>query len=349
MSSLKFNDCNSFELLINNKKIYIINFGEIHGRDSKINFSIFNNYKTMFYVEQPFRIFNKQIRYTYFKKINSKRTTKQRQKNNITTYSSEGYNNMYYLNLYFANWFKENNYKFDDNNDKQLINKSKPYNKLWNYCPCEYRDGNEFFYNFTEPLYILLHYYLIYKHYNNFKEDINDFMKFNYNEPFDFLKIKIMPYNEFKNIIINAINKFTYYDTLPFNDKIYKKIHSLLIKYYNKPEYDQFFEKPNFKNLELYFKGINLSEMTIDLFNIITFFNYEKELTKYKSIINFIKFYYDYMIYSLFPCGIDIYFISPYDIMLFINLNKNLTKYDYHVIYNGTFHRFIFQYYLNFI
>lgn len=349
-SLYKVNDCNVYKIQNSktNKNIYIINYGEIHGEDTKVNFKIFDKYNTMFYVEQPFRLFNKNFKYKYFKKINSKSTTKRRQKNGQFTYSPLGYDNMYYLNIYFSKWFKDNNYTFNDKNDKQIISKSKQYNTLWNYCPCEYRDNNEFFYDFTEPLYQLLQYYIFHIKYNNFNQNINNFLLENINNNINCLKLRIPPYNIFKQKIIDAIN-VNKYDTLPYNETVYKKIHNLLTKYYNKKEFIIFVENPTFNNLDLYFKKINLSLMTIDLFNIITFFYYENNLIKYKSITEFIKYYYDYLIYSVFPINLRPFIISPYDIILYINLNENITKYEYHIIYNGTFHRYIFQYYLSFM
>ncbi len=348
-SSYKFNDCNTYQLIVNNKKIYIINFGEIHGEDSKINFKVFDNHKTMFYIETPFKLFNKQFKYKYFKKINSPSITKIRKQNNIQIYSPDGYNNIYYINKYFAYWFKKNNYKFNDKNDNNVINRCNPYNKLWNYCPCEFRDGTECFYAFTEPLYQLLYYYLRHIQYaEDFNLSIDEFLKQEIDNDISCLKLRIPSYDIMKQEFIKAINS-NKYDMLKFNDKIYRKIYLLLVKYYNNLNYRNYVNNPTFKNLDKLFKNINLTDMTIDLFNIITFFYYEDKLKKYPSIIEFIKYYYEVMIYSMTPYYLANYIIGPYDIILYINLNDNLQNYEYHVIYNGTFHRYIFQSYINFM
>ncbi len=345
-----FLDCNNYRLIDkNNKIINIINFGEAHGLDSKLDIMKFKDLKSCFYVEEPMRLFKKYYNYPVFIKHGSKKDIEYRKKSNMSIFNSKGYHNIYHLKKYFAYYYKKNKYIFEDKDDQKLVNESNPYNKLWEYCPCDYRDGIGYLQYCCYLLEIILLYYLRYTNIFN-----KDFIK---NNQFDkYLKLSGYNIKYFKEYInpksFEEFEQFhkKYQDKHPpYNKQILQEIYKLLKKYFN-TNYYKFINNFNENNLNEYFKNINITQMSIDLFNIQTYFYYIDDLKKYKCIYEFINYYYNYYV-KIYKDILNYYIqpISCYDIILYINLHKNLNKYDYHVIYNGDQHRFIFSIYIDFL
>jgi len=345
-----FLDCNNYKLIDkNNNIINIINFGEAHGLDPKFDINIFNNLKTCFYVETPIRLFKKHFTYPFFVKHGSKKDIKYRKKAGMDIWNSKGYNNVYYIKKYFSYYYKNNNYTFEDKDDQRIINESKPFNKLWGYYPCDYRDGVAYYQYQCELLNMILDYYL------TSKNELNkDFIQ---NNPFN-TYINYYGYDnidKFKIIIPKTLEEFeqehkndkdTNYNP-PYNKEILEEIYKLLKKYFN-INYYKFINSQNSDNLNEYFKNIDIAQMSIDLFNIQTYLYYKDDVKKYNCIYEFINYYYN----SYLKVCKNYFNYKPiwiYDIILYINLHKNLNKYDYHVIYNGSAHTFLFSMYIDFL
>lgn len=76
-----------------------------------------------------------------------------------------------------------------------------------------------------------------------------------------------------------------------------------------------------------------------------TFFIYKKEINY--IILSFIKFYSTYLLYTnnaqLIFNGNDLSF----DLMIYINFNKDFEKYDNYILYCGDNHRILFDLYIN--
>ena len=107
-------------------------------------------------------------------------------------------------------------------------------------------------------------------------------------------------------------------------------------------DYYEFIKNPSNENLEKYFKKIKFSTLITDMFNVLTYFYYEKDIS-----INLIKFF-DY--YEAIR-GICKPPICAYDIILFINFMKNVnkSKNEIHVIYNGLRHKVLFNYFYSYM
>ena len=341
---LKVINTSSYRLVKNNKCYDIINYGEIHGFDSKINFNIFKDNKTCFYTETFINSYQKNYMYEYFIKSNSKKHLKEAENfnNSIGVRPKTGYNNLYHLQKYFAYFYKKNGFNFLNEQDKKIVEKSKPYNKLWNYFPCDCRENyDKSFHTMNSLLYTILTYYV--------------FKKMEYPKSFDYFinnkdneRFKIDDFKQYTKINIKPENLKNYYNALKEkfnlytfkNDEMFVKISDVYKKYFNK-DYDNFINDNSDENLNNYFKNINLTEMMLDLFNVQTYFYYENILIKYKSITDFLNNYFEFG-YKTSHKGI----ITFYDILLYINLNNNLEKAEYHVIYNGDFHRQLFNMYI---
>ena len=273
------------------------------------------------------------------------------------------YDNRYHLAKYFGKWYLDHGYKFDDDttipedlkdcmkSDLTIASKHKKYNKLWDLCPCDYR-SHIFFGVFTELISILQHYYLYLLKYNDGKHDLVNFRMYMFENYDAFMEEFITKIPEtFEGFIIplkEEVERYKIYDILPLNEETedqYKKIYDILDKYINNENYQNIISKPSIENITIYFKGLDLAQLTIDIFNVNTCFYFEEDLKKYPDIIEFIKFYYKQFKNSILfgPCN-----ITSYDIILFISLNKNIEKYNYHVIYNGNFHFELFKYYMLF-
>ena len=283
-------------------------------------------------------------------------------KNNSTKITP--YDNRYHIAKYFGKWYLDNGYKFDDDStipedlkdcmksDLTIASKHKKYNKLWDLCPCDYR-SNVFFYSFTGLISILQQYYLyILKSINskNFCCSFRKYMFINFDVFMEeFITETPNTFEGFINPIKEEFERYKKYDVLPLNEiteqNQYKRIFGILDKYMNNENYQKIIKDPSTENITNYFKGLDLAQLTIDIFNVNTCFYFEEDLKKYPDIIEFIKFYYHQFEKSILygPCD-----ITSYDIILFINLNKNIEKYNYHVIYNGLFHFELFKYYMLF-
>ena len=378
---------NIYRFKINDKIIHIINYGELHSQAPKLDISIYKNLKTCFYLEYPMRIFNKNVDYIYFKNLNPKKKqkpvktyylrslTKNKSKSNLTKLTpkqrlhkksskNKPYDNRYHLAKYFGKWYLDHGYKFEDDttipldlkdvmkSDLSIASKHKTYNKLWDLCPCDYR-SNVFFGQFTELISILQHYYLYLLKYNDGEHNLVNFKQFmfeNYNVFIEEFITKIPDtFEKFINPIIELSESYKKYDILPFNETTlsnqYKRIFEILTKYMSNEKYQKIISYPSIENIIDYFKDIDLTQLTIDMFNVNTCFYFEEDLKKYPNIIEFIKLFYSQFKKSILfgPCNISIY-----DIILFINLNKNIEQYNYHVIYNGVFHFELFKYYMIF-
>ena len=370
---------NIYRFKVNNKLIHIINYGERHYQAPKLDFSIYKNKKTCFYLEYPMRIFNKNIDFIYFKNLNPKKkqlpikTYYLRNKSKNKTRSKQrlhkqSYDNRYHLAKYFGKWYLDHDYKFMDDttipqdlkdimkSDLSIALKYKKYNKLWDLCPCDYR-SNVFFGQYTDLITYLQHYYLCLLKYNDGKHHLDNFKKFMFDNYDVFIEELITKIPDTFEDFINPIKEVyeTYkkcniiFDILQFNETTlsnqYKKIFEILTKYMSNEKYQKIVSKPSIENIINYFKDINLTQLTIDMFNVNTCFYFEEDLKKYPDIIEFMNFYYNQFEKSILfgPSNITIY-----DIILFINLNKNIEKYNYHVIYNGVFHFELFKYYMLF-
>jgi len=378
---------NIYRFKINNRLIHIINYGERHYQAPKLDLSIYKNRKTCFYLEYPMRIFNKNVDFIYFDNLNPKKkqylpktyylrslsknkssfnsrlnsSPKQRLHKKSTKIVS--YDNRYHLAKYFGKWFLDNGYKFDDDSiipkdlkdvmksDLTVASKHKKYNKLWDLCPCDYRN-NVFFFSFTGLISILQQYYLYLLKSINSKNlcSFRKYMFINFDVFMEEFITKIPEtFESFINPIKEEFERYKKYDVLPLNEETeqnqYKKIFSILNKYMNNEKYQNIIKDPSTENIVDYFKGLDLAQLTIDIFNVNTCFYFEEDLKKYPDIIEFIKFFYHQFEKSILfgPCD-----ITSYDIILFINLNKNIEKYNYHVIYNGNFHFELFKYYMLF-
>jgi hypothetical protein len=298
----------------------------------KLDLSKFKNKKCYFYVETSMRLYNLKFDRPYFIKNGSKKDVKYRKENDMYIWSSEGYDNIYKLNMMFANYFSK--YKFTDSNDKKIIEKSKPITENWKFIPCDYRDGIGVYHHKCNLLECLIEYYYIYP-----KTDFKTFIGyFNYKiQDFNFNIPHLM---QLEDYIENLEDK-------PKNDRLKnEKIIKYLKKYFN-ADYYKFVNKPTIENLKKYFDKINLTELTIDMFNVRTYFYYEKDIND--LIIDFLNWFYEIM-KSKSNLLID-YGISVYDIILFINFNKNFnqSKNEIHIMYNGDNHRYIFNFYISYV
>ncbi len=374
---------NVYRFNINDRIIHIVNYGEIHYQAPKLDLSVYEDKKTCFYLEYPFRIFNKRVDFIYFSNLNPKKksslvkTCCLQSKTKVTTTKLspkerlhkkiKPYDNRYHISKHFGKWYLNKGYIFNDDttipldlkdkmkSDLTIATKYESYNELWDLCPCDYRHKcNSIFGIITDLINILQHYYLYILKYNDGSHTLVDFKQYmfiNYDIPSIEIFLTKIPktFEEFFSPIKSDPDYFKVYDLLPITEKTendqYKRIYEILVKYVNNDKYQNIIENPSIDNIMNYFKDMDLTQLTIDIFNVNTCFYYEEDLKKYPDIIEFINMFYSlYHKTILFgPCN-----ITSYDIILLINLNKNIEKYDYHVIYNGLFHCELFKYYMLF-
>ena len=261
-------------------------------------------------------------------------------------YCDFGYDNFYNLRLNFSYYYKKNNYKFSNEKDKEIIKNSKPYNKLWGYCPCDLRKNS--FCKYFRCLTYLIKYYIIinldiYKS-NYYKKLFKKHFK-NFNFQIELPKT----FKKFKQVYIEQQSKITN-DYPEDNDKLYLKIYKIIKKYFNE-DYFNIVKNKNNKNVKRYFSKFNITDMIIDLFNVYTYFYYEKDLQLFYVIYQFIDYLFKVNYKSnLMFIKSNYWLIVPiYDLVLYINLLKNLQKYDYHVIYNGSNHTRLFDIFILFL
>jgi len=349
---------NIYRFNINDRIIHIVNYSEIHYQAPKLDLSVYEDKKTCFYLEYPFRIFNKRIEFIYFSNLNPK---EERLHKKI-----KPYDNRYHIAKHFGKWYLNKGYIFNDDStipldlkdkmksDLTIATKYDTYNELWDLCPCDYRHKcNSIFGIITDLISILQHYYIYILTYNDGKHTFVDFKQYmfiNYDTTLEIFLTEIpKTFEEFINPIKSDPDYFKVYDYLPITEETeknqYKRIYEILVKYVNNDKYQNIIKNPSIYNIMNYFKDIDLTQLTIDIFNVNTCFYFEQDLKKYPDIIEFINMFHNlyYKTILFGPCN-----ITSYDIILFINLNKNIEKYDYHVIYNGLFHCELFKYYMLF-
>ena len=336
------------------KIINIINIGEYHYKTPELNLDLFKDKKTCFYVETYNYIFNKKFNYSLFQDDNE--------------YEYEGFKhftNINRLNNIFSYYYKQNNYEFIDEYDKKIINNSNPFNKLWNFLPCDYRYIkyiDDYFYCIMS----LYYYYILI---------INNVIKYNKNyiekrkDAFEHIKEVINSYHisttleeikhEFNNIdkykmITDFLHIKDCYEIPIINDNIIIKIHQTIKKYYNE-DYFRIIEDFSDENIIKYFDLINKGEFMIDMFNLRTYFYFEDKLNKYDCIKQFLNYYCNYylkdklnLLDTFMPYMITL--LCPiYDIGLYINFCDNFQNYDYNVIYSGDVHRELFDIFIKFL
>jgi len=244
---------------------------------------------------------------------------------------------------YFSYYYKKHNYEFISDYDKEIITNCKPYNELWKFCPCDYRfillyRNNKYFY----CMFKLIKYYLLLNHSCMNKNKINNCLNKLKNED---LNIKIPEtLEDFKKEYLIFFSDYLN------NDEIYYKIYNIFKKYYNE-KYFNIITDINIKSINKYFSKFKINQIIIDFFNILTWFYYEKDLDKFIVIKKFIKYIYNIyfknnlLIFNIpYECILIIY-----DIILYINIFKNIDKYKYHIIYNGNAHLKLFNEFMLFL
>lgn len=102
----------------------------------------------------------------------------------------------------------------------------------------------------------------------------------NYNIFIEKFITKILDVHQsFINPIIALTETYKKYDILPFNETTlnnqYKIIFEILTKYINN-NYQKIISIPSIENITNYFKDINLTQFTIDMFNVSTCFYFEE-------------------------------------------------------------------------
>jgi len=348
------------------KKINIINIGELHFTSPKFDIDYFKDKKTCFYVELPNYIFKTQKYYrnVYF--------------NNSTKY----FNNFRLFFENFAYYFKLNNYKFEDKEIQNITDNSKKYNKNWKFCPCDHRFIKRY------PKYysvlLLLKFYLynndilhnLFKNNEFYKTMINNLFilaKSYTTELFNSDKKITLNNNDIKNDYLKLKDMFnSYYECPNITNDLIIKIKRLIKKYYYNENYVKLCKNFTIENLNLYFKNMDISEIIIDMFNLNTYFYYEDKLNKYKCIKSFLNYYFNYYFFNNIikevnyqvmlknsnfytkPIDYGMYdillsFSLVYDIGLYIQFCDNYDKYDYNVIYSGMTHKELFDIFINFL
>ena len=337
------------------KIINIINIGEYHNISPKLNLDLFKDKKTCFYVETTNYIFNKNFNNSlFFDKI---------QYYNKLYKDYNNFSNITFLNNIFSFYYKQNQYKFINSYDKEIINNSKRFNKLWNFIPCDYRHIkyiDKYFY----CIMCLFYYYILLK--NKVILIFNDDIEQEKINIFNYIKEKITSYKilttleEIKNEF-NVIDKYHMntknsidYEIPNINDEVINKIYKVITKYYNE-DYFKIINDFTDENIANYFNKINKDEFMIDMFNLRTYFYFEDKLNKYSCIKRFLDYYCNYyLIYNLNLLKLNyqdmIMLLCPiYDIGLYINFCDNFQNYDYNVIYSGDAHRELFDIFIKFL
>lgn len=331
-----------------NKKTYDINvYGEYHKQTKKIN--LIDKYlklpkeKTIFYCENPFSFYDKKYKYyPYFREIDNT-------KYGFTDFNKcNGYfDNLIYFRKYFAYYYKKNNYVFKSKYDINYINNSKPYPKYLTYKPLDFRDGKCGNFGVLDTIDNLILYYfyknnIIIKYQSSFKTFYKEFFG---NKVNNYIQTLINNCNlKYEDLLLYYNTYFKEY--IKVDDNILRKIFLTRKKYYNK-ELLNFCNNMTDNNFNKYMNSINLTNLIIDQFNTSTFFLFSNDID------NTIKSFYNYFINSFlintneFDLIFGLFVCSLFDIMIFINFNKDFGKYDNYVIYCGDDHRKIYNLYFN--